>query len=76
METVSYIASVIWLATAKKIEKKDRPVGVVVKAKTTKSKKKKNKGRKKNVQQKRRKSRLSLTSPKKKSGLSQQQLQV
>ena len=33
-----YAHSVIWLATAKKIEKKDRPVGVVVKAKTTKSK--------------------------------------
>ena len=33
-----YAHSVIWLATAKYIEKKDRKVGVVVKAKTTKSK--------------------------------------
>ena len=33
-----YAHSVIWLATAKKIEKSDTPVGVVVKAKTTKSK--------------------------------------
>jgi RecA/RadA recombinase len=33
-----YAHSVIWLATVKKIEKKDRVVGVVVKAKTTKSK--------------------------------------
>lgn len=33
-----YAHSVIWLATAKKIEKLDTPVGVVVKAKTTKSK--------------------------------------
>jgi len=33
-----YAHSVLWLATCKKIEKKDTPVGVVVKAKTTKSK--------------------------------------
>ena len=33
-----YAHSVIWLATCKKIEKSDTPVGVVVKAKTTKSK--------------------------------------
>ena len=33
-----YAHLVIWLATAKKIEKSDTPVGVVVKAKTTKSK--------------------------------------
>jgi recombination protein RecA len=33
-----YAHSVIWLATCKKITKKDRAVGVVVKAKTTKSK--------------------------------------
>lgn len=33
-----YAHSVIWLATAKYITKKDRKVGVVVKAKTTKSK--------------------------------------
>ena len=33
-----YAHSVIWLATAKKIEKSNTPVGVVVKAKTTKSK--------------------------------------
>lgn len=33
-----YAHSVIWLATAKKIEKSETPVGVVVKAKTTKSK--------------------------------------
>ena len=33
-----YAHSVIWLATAKKIETMDTPVGVVVKAKTTKSK--------------------------------------
>lgn len=33
-----YAHSVLWLATCKKIEKKDVPVGVVVKAKTTKSK--------------------------------------
>lgn len=33
-----YAHSVIWLATAKYIAKKDRKVGVVVKAKTTKSK--------------------------------------
>lgn len=33
-----YAHSVIWLATAKKIEKSGTPVGVVVKAKTTKSK--------------------------------------
>lgn len=33
-----YAHSVIWLATAKKIEKKETSVGVVVKAKTTKSK--------------------------------------
>ena len=33
-----YAHSVIWLATAKKILKKDTPVGVTVKAKTTKSK--------------------------------------
>ena len=33
-----YAHTVLWLATAKKIEKKDRPVGVVVKAKVTKSK--------------------------------------
>ena len=33
-----YAHSVLWLATCKKIEKKDTAVGVVVKAKTTKSK--------------------------------------
>lgn len=33
-----YAHSVIWLATAKKIERMETPVGVVVKAKTTKSK--------------------------------------
>lgn len=33
-----YAHSVLWLATAKKILRKDTPVGVVVKAKTTKSK--------------------------------------
>jgi hypothetical protein len=33
-----YAHTVLWLATAKKIEKKDRRVGVVVKAKVTKSK--------------------------------------
>lgn len=33
-----YAHTVLWLATAKKIEKKDRRVGVVVKAKITKSK--------------------------------------
>lgn len=33
-----YAHSVLWLATCKKIEKKETPVGVVVKAKTTKSK--------------------------------------
>lgn len=33
-----YAHSVIWIATCKKILKKDAPVGVVVKAKTTKSK--------------------------------------
>lgn len=33
-----YAHSVLWLATAKKILKKETPVGVVVKAKTTKSK--------------------------------------
>lgn len=33
-----YAHSVIWLATCKKIEKKERAIGVVVKAKTTKSK--------------------------------------
>ena len=33
-----YAHSVLWLATCKKIEKKDMAVGVVVKAKTTKSK--------------------------------------
>ena len=33
-----YAHSVLWLATCKKIERKETPVGVVVKAKTTKSK--------------------------------------
>lgn len=33
-----YAHTVLWLATCKKIEKKETPVGVVVKAKTTKSK--------------------------------------
>ena len=33
-----YAHTVLWLATAKKIEKKENAVGVVVKAKTTKSK--------------------------------------
>ena len=33
-----YAHTVLWLATCKKIEKKNRPIGVVVKAKVTKSK--------------------------------------
>jgi len=33
-----YAHTVLWLASLKKIKKKDRPIGVVVKAKTTKSK--------------------------------------
>jgi recombination protein RecA len=33
-----YAHTVLWLATLKKINKKDKPVGVVIKAKTTKSK--------------------------------------
>jgi len=33
-----YAHTVLWLATLKKIKKKDRPIGVVIKAKTTKSK--------------------------------------